>query len=116
MKFMQKTKEQLENEEQKSSLFNQNYNYLTKRQRYFYEPSFVFFEELKFGRFSYKGANLEIEKLQEELSEKDKSNVNKKKKIEVNDDVEITDEQMAKRYVQFMDRRKAGGAKRKRED
>lgn len=120
MKFMQKSKEQSEIEEDKeTNLFNQNYDYLTKKQKYLFEPSYCYFEDLKFGRFSYKGMNVEIEKLQEELNEqKNLKNNGKNKKEIIIDDVEITDKEMAKRYLELTNR-KAGASnknKRKRND
>ena len=101
MKFMQKTKEELE-ENQDAQLFNQNHDYLAKKQKYQFEPSYQYFENLKFGRTSYKSMNLEIEKLQEEfasLSNGGKS-INTAKSEQDADAVEITDEQMADYYRQ----------------
>ena len=119
MKFMQKTKDELE-ENQDAQLFSQHPDYLAKKQKYHFEPSYQYFENLKFGRTSYKGMNHEIEKLQEELAclsnGKSTSTVSAQPK---QDDVEITDEQMADYYRQS--RSKAGVSninknKRKRGD
>lgn len=96
MKFMQKTKEELE-ENQDAQLFNQNHDYLAKKQKYQFEPSYQFFENLKFGRTSFKGANLEIEKLQEEFAGQTNSKSINTREAKL-DDVEITDEQMADYY------------------
>lgn len=121
MKFMQRTKEQFETEaDEESSTFNQNYSYLTKKQRYLFEPSYAFFEDMRFGRLSYKGMNAEIEKLMQDLNESSVQANNKSVQDDALDDVEITDEEMARRYKQL--HTKAGAPsmqanrKRKRDD
>lgn len=97
MKFMQKTKDELD-EEKDAGLFNQSHSYLTKKQKYEFEPSYQYFENLRFGRVSYKGANVEIERLAEELAgTTNGSNANSAPTNKL-DEVEISDEQMADYY------------------
>lgn len=115
MKFMKKAKEQSEKDEgNESNLFGQNYGYLTKQQRYLFEPSYAFFENSRFGRISYKGMNIEIERIMNETNTK--LPVNNKVAKEEMDDVEITDQEMANRYIMNRKAGKQTSNKRKRED
>lgn len=114
MKFMQKTKEELE-EDTDAQLFNQSHSYLTKKQKYQFEPSYQYFENLKFGRVSYMGANAEIERLSEELAgAASGKGVNASSAQAKLDEVEISDEQMADYYQESRRKGAASNNRNKR--
>lgn len=70
MKFMQRTKEKIEQlkEEEKTAhlLENVDASTLAKRNQILIEPSFEVCENLRFGRMSFQGYNKEIEALMDE--------------------------------------------------
>ncbi|XP_043275373.1 M-phase phosphoprotein 6 [Venturia canescens] len=97
MKFMKRTKEKVEKQlyqEEGEEYFG---SALTTRMknasgRFIIEPSYMFCEQLRDGRVSYQGMNLEIEKLMD-LEESAKLAKTQPKR-----EAEISDEQMAKRW------------------
>ena len=96
MKFMQRTKEKIELEEEESKaahlLDNVDTSSLPKRKQILIEPSFEVCCNLRFGRMSFKGQNKEIEALMEE----------KKRELmestTYEEPAEVSNREMAKRY------------------
>ncbi|XP_072135967.1 M-phase phosphoprotein 6 isoform X2 [Mobula birostris] len=114
MKFMQRsldteTKQQLEEEEKK--IISDEHWYLDlpelkeKENHIIEEKSFVPCEELLFGRMSFKGFNPEIEKLVAQMYSK---NENEEPEDQSKMDVDVSDEEMARRYESLV-----GSIKRK---
>ncbi|XP_059849136.1 M-phase phosphoprotein 6 [Hypanus sabinus] len=114
MKFMQRsldteTKQQLEEEERK--IISDEHWYLDlpelkeKENHIIEEKSFVPCEELLFGRMSFKGFNPEIEKLVAQMYSK---NENEEPEDQSKMDVDVSDEEMARRYESLV-----GSIKRK---
>lgn len=104
MKFMQRsldteTKQQLEEEEKK--IISDEHWYLDlpelkeKENHVIEEKSFVPCEDLLFGRMSFKGFNPEIEKLVARMYSQSE---NEEPEDQINMEVDVSDEEMAKRY------------------
>lgn len=99
MKFMQKCKAKYEDKpnEQKISIDSVlNECVKLESNKYLIESSFVTFENLKFGRMSFKGMNVEIERLLN-----DKYNDKAKDEEEKNDE-DVSSIKMAKRYSKYI--------------
>lgn len=100
MKFMQRTKEkveQIEEEQKTAHLLDkdvQKNTIFSKRDQVIVEPSFVICENLVFGRMSFKGYNPDIERLMEEKS----LDHNPLKRKAPQDEVELTPKEMADSY------------------
>ncbi|XP_029379707.1 M-phase phosphoprotein 6 [Echeneis naucrates] len=104
MKFMQRgldaeTKKQLEEEEKK--IISDEFWILdlpelkAKENLIVQEPSFVPCEDLNYGRMSFKGFNLEVEKLMAVMNPKDEEEEEEEMRTMQTD---VTDEEMALRY------------------
>lgn len=113
MKFMKRTRdktEKMEEEEVRSQMFDSEVTPAMRVEgdRFIMEPSFVNIENLKFGRFSYKGMNPEIETIMLEEANLEEA---------TRQDVDVTDQEMADRYKnlvgtiekKFSKKRDAGG-------
>lgn len=63
LKFMQRAKKEVEKvaEEKDSSFDNSLCSKMKSKQQYIMNPSYQFCERLRFGRFSFKGMNTDIE-------------------------------------------------------
>ncbi|XP_049642245.1 M-phase phosphoprotein 6 [Suncus etruscus] len=102
MKFMQRgldleTKKQLEEEEKK--IISEEHWYLDlpelkeKESCIIEEQSFLFCEDLLYGRMSFRGFNPEVEKLMRQMNSKNKEEVE-----EETIELDVSDEEMARRY------------------
>jgi hypothetical protein len=105
MKFMQRCKVKYEDKpiEPKDSI-DTNPNECAKidNNQYLMDSSFETFENLKFGRMSFKGMNVEIERLvSEKYSDKVREN-NQDEDEERPDEVDITKRKMIKRYSKYV--------------
>ncbi|XP_011881131.1 PREDICTED: M-phase phosphoprotein 6 [Vollenhovia emeryi] len=94
MKFMKRTKDKVEKEQFQEEGEEYFGNQLTSRMKkasgkFLMEPSYVFCEKLVDGRISFQGMNPAIEKLMEARKNA------KQAKVEVKQDADISDEQMA---------------------
>lgn len=109
MKFMQKTKEKTEkSEELDSSGLPSTLEHVNKNLKFIHEPSYVLIEGLKFGRISYRGMNAEIERLNEDSNPRQE---NKQKQSRNDQEKEISDQEMAKRYANLMGKTRGQGRK-----
>lgn len=97
MKFMKRTKEKVLKEEDDAQSRAMYSNEITEKMRkneskFIIEPSFMCFEDLNDGRFSFRGMNPEIERLME-LEEQAKQ-----AKLDHNVKKDVTDDDMSKYY------------------
>ncbi|KAM9351714.1 M-phase phosphoprotein 6 isoform 3-T3 [Symphorus nematophorus] len=109
MKFMQRgldaeTKKQLE-EDEKRIISDEHWNLIIE------EKSFVPCEDLKYGRFSFKGFNPEVEKLMVLMNPKDEEDKEEEDISRMQTDV--TDEEMALRYESLVGSMKKKFAKKR---
>ncbi|XP_075884838.1 M-phase phosphoprotein 6 [Nelusetta ayraudi] len=112
MKFMQRgldaeTKKQLEEDEKR--IISDEHWYLdlpelkAKENLIMEEKSFVPCEDLRYGRFSFKGFNPEVEKLMVLMNPKDKEEKEEEPVEEIGRmQTDVTDEDMAQRYESFI--------------
>lgn len=97
MKFMKRTKEKVQKEEEDEKARAMHSNEITEKMLrgdcpYIIEPSYVPCEDLDDGRYSFRGMNPDIERLAElELQAK-------QAKFEKNVRKDVTDEEMAEQY------------------
>lgn len=107
MKFMQKkygAENAAEEEEALRSKVDEDHWVLdlpelaANESKYELETSFVPFEDLQFGRFSFKGMNPAIEKLTANLQAKKENEESEAREKEL----EVTDEEMASRYASLV--------------
>jgi len=106
MKFMQRTKEKIEKdleEQQSKALLDEEYNENMRKegQKFVVDNSYLFCEELVFGRMSFKGMNPEVEKLMQDLS--GNSDKNEEKSAKNDESVDVNDEEMTNRYSHYVD-------------
>ena len=99
MKFMQRTKANVErelNERNDNKLVGQELLEICRKEgdRYMTTNSFLFCENLRYGRMSYKGMNPEIERLMESKEAKHKRQLDDQSSNEM----EISNKEMAKVY------------------
>ncbi|XP_026469895.1 M-phase phosphoprotein 6-like [Ctenocephalides felis] len=99
MKFMKRTKEKFQQEQEDEEGRNMYSNEITDKMRhnkgsqYIEETSFAICEDLLIGRLSYKGMNPEIERILE-LEELEKA-----AKETPKDEADVTDKEMTKYYI-----------------
>ncbi|XP_041651774.1 M-phase phosphoprotein 6 isoform X2 [Cheilinus undulatus] len=121
MKFMQRgldeeTKKQLEEDEKR--IISDEHWYLdlpelkAKENLIIEEKSFVPCEDLRYGRFSFKGFNPEVEKLMSLMNPKDESHIKEEEDVS-RMQTDVTDEEMALRYESLVGSMKKKFAKKR---
>lgn len=97
MKFMQKASTRSDEEDEMNADSAATSDHLSKQIKYVFEPSYGAVEQLRFGRVSFKGMNLEIEKFNDDLT--GKTNPTRSATSTKPDmDMDVSDQEMANRY------------------